>query len=82
MPNREKLLAECKAEIDKITVNGFTTVTSKGFFRDVMSLIKAEDPVPPMIQEHKIYCGACMKRIPLKVKSNYCHKCGRQIKWD
>ena len=81
MANADKVIAECKWAIDKITVQGFTTMTSKGFFKDVMSLLKEQDPVPPMIQGNKIYCGVCMKRISQKVKSNYCHKCGRQIKW-
>lgn len=37
--------------------------------------------VRPTWQHGKAYCGQCGKRIPLKIKANYCHKCGREINW-
>lgn len=39
-------------------------------------------PTRPTWQQGKAYCGQCGKRIPLKIKANYCHKCGREILWD
>ena len=42
---------------------------------------KAIAPVRPTYRQGKAYCGACGKRIPLKIKANFCHKCGRQILW-
>ena len=38
-------------------------------------------PIRPTWQQGKAYCGQCGKRIPLKIKANYCHKCGREINW-
>ena len=39
------------------------------------------NPIRPTWQQGKAYCGQCGKRIPLKIKANYCHKCGRGINW-
>ena len=39
------------------------------------------NPIRPTWQQGKAYCGQCGKRIPLKIKANYCHKCGREINW-
>ena len=38
-------------------------------------------PIRPTYHDNKVYCGQCGKRIPLKIKANYCHKCGREINW-
>ena len=38
-------------------------------------------PVKITWQQGKAYCGSCGKRIPAKIKANYCHKCGREIAW-
>lgn len=37
---------------------------------------------PVYRDEFHVYCGACNKRIPLKIKANYCHKCGEKINWS
>ena len=44
MANREKVIRDCKWAIDQITVNGFTTVMTRGFFQDVISLLKQDEP--------------------------------------
>ena len=36
----------------------------------------------PTWQQGKAYCGACGKRIPLKIKARFCHKCGKEIDWQ
>ena len=41
----------------------------------------AFQPTRPTWQQGKAYCGQCGKRIPLKIKAKYCHKCGREILW-
>lgn len=38
-------------------------------------------PVKITMRDNKYYCGACGKRIPHKIKANFCPKCGRQILW-
>lgn len=37
--------------------------------------------VKPEWRQGKAYCGACGKRIPMKIKAHYCHKCGRKVWW-
>lgn len=37
---------------------------------------------PVYKDEFHVYCGSCNKRIPLKIKANYCHKCGEKIDWS
>ena len=44
--------------------------------------IEAREPVKPTWKDGKAYCGACGKRIPLKIGARYCHKCGRGVAWD
>ena len=36
---------------------------------------------PAQKDEYHYYCGHCCKRIPLKIKPNYCPKCGAKIRW-
>ena len=45
MANREKVIKDCNWAVNQITVNGFTTLMSKGFFKDVLSLIKDQPEV-------------------------------------
>lgn len=35
----------------------------------------------PTWRRGKAYCGACGRRIPLKIKARFCHKCGQWIEW-
>ena len=48
---------------------------------DENGLLKEQEAVEPTWQQGKAYCGACGKRIPLKIKSKFCHKCGKPILW-
>lgn len=38
-------------------------------------------PIRPTYRDNKVYCGQCGKRIPLKIKADFCHKCGKAIWW-
>ena len=51
MANRDKVMGECNWAIDQITVNGFTTLMTKGFFRDVITLLKEQPEI--------IHCKDC-----------------------
>ena len=44
-------------------------------------LLKEREAVTPTWQQGKAYCGACGKRISLKIGARYCHKCGKELKW-
>ena len=52
-----------------------------GVMRDALAMLKEQDAVEPTWQQGKAYCGVCGKRIPLKIKSKFCHKCGKPILW-
>ena len=39
-------------------------------------------PMRPTWRQGKAYCGDCGRRIPLKIKAHFCHKCGRKIQWQ
>lgn len=44
--------------------------------------LDVQAPVPvTRVDSHRIYCGNCGKRIHLKIKPRYCHKCGVKIGW-
>jgi hypothetical protein len=47
-----------------------------------LSLLKEQEAVEPTWQQWKAYCGACGKRIPLKIGARFCHKCGKPISWE
>jgi len=42
---------------------------------------KDEQGIRPTWRQGKAYCGACGRRIPLKIKAKFCHKCGCPISW-
>ena len=62
MADREKVIRECNWAIDQILVNGFTTLMTKGFFRDVITLLKAQPEV--------VRCKDCKHRPELKLYSD------------
>ena len=43
--------------------------------------IDLDKGIPLKYRDGKYYCGACGKRIPLKIKAHYCHKCGVKLLW-
>lgn len=83
MADRDKVIKECEWAIDQITVNGFTTLMSKGFFKDVISLLKGKKPVEAEIEGGGsawwYVCGECHTAIDTKDK--YCRECGTRIRW-
>ena len=83
MADREKVIRECEWAIDQITVNGFTTLMTKGFFKDVISLLKGNKPVEAELEGGSYtwwyVCGECHTAIDTKDK--YCRECGTRIRW-
>ncbi len=49
---------------------------------DALALLIEQEAVEPTWRQGKAYCGACGKRIPLKIGARFCHKCGRSVKWE
>ena len=54
MADREKVIRDCNWAINQITVNGFTTVMTKGFFKDVITLLKNQPEI--------VRCKDCIYR--------------------
>lgn len=55
--------------------------------KDALALLKAQEPVMPILSNGSryIYCGNC--KYPLCKTSDdniptYCEECGRKVKWD
>ena len=59
--------------------------------RDALALLKAQEPVKPMLARGWYWCGGvgCRNSLtsardddsPVR-KPNYCEKCGRPVKWE
>lgn len=50
---------------------------------DVLALLKAQEPVKPILDSRAIEfyrCGQCNE--PIDRCDNYCWSCGRAVKWD
>lgn len=60
--------------------------------QDALSLLKAQEPIKPNVKIDTWVCGACGTRLErqsligpnavLAETFNYCHECGRAVKWD
>ena len=47
---------------------------------DALALLKAQEAVKPKQYEGTNYCGNCGD--PINKLDNYCHECGRAVKWE
>lgn len=52
----------------------------KNLYSDALALLKAQEPVEPKQYEGTSYCGNCGD--PINKLDNYCHECGRAVKWE
>lgn len=58
--------------------------------RDALALLKEQEPREPIYNEQKYgdhlpHCGNCEKALPnngVYGKVNFCHYCGKVVKWD
>lgn len=55
--------------------------------RDALSLLKAQEPKPPIIKENSYgwkfyYCPSCGKEFYQNNKFSFCEKCGQAVKWE
>lgn len=94
-PDNKKIIRECQWAADKISDNGFITMTSAKFFKDVIQLLQGSNPKAPNILHSVtgIYatcpvCGNVVKPILTTDQislSNpppkYCDMCGQQLIW-
>lgn len=101
MSNREKVIKglecciagncdECEYEKDGCLDN-LTTFKSK-LKRDVLALLKAQEPVKPVVDIDTWKCGNCGHTLEhqellgdnvlFHEQYNYCPECGRAVKWE
>lgn len=95
MPDREKVISnleellKCSRYNDNV---GWNPDNDTETLEDALALLKAQEPVEPVRSKRGIYhCGSCGETCVgyevefthsiIKVE-NYCHKCGRKVKWE
>ena len=63
----------------------------KQLYADALALLKAQEPVKPILARGWYWCGSVGCRYSLTSaldddsparKPNYCEKCGRAVKWE
>ena len=94
MPDIEKVVEHIMYCVN--TTDGLKNVqwvlVKLDILRDALELLKAKEPVEPVRNKEGVYhCGICGKACVgyeaeyshsiIKVE-NYCHKCGRKVKWE
>lgn len=94
MPDVEKVIKGLKEAFEVIVAHvperywGYSLNACK----DALALLKAQEPVEPIRDINGVYyCGMCdticvgyeveFTHSIIKVE-NYCHKCGRKVKWE
>lgn len=55
--------------------------------RDILALLKAQEPKPPVVKENSYgwkfyYCPSCGKEFYQNNKFSFCEKCGQVVKWE
>lgn len=69
-------------------VNGDGCCNMRSLQRDMLALLKAQEPVEPIFErifmsDIEIYdCGKCGTSIGAKGITKYCMKCGQAVKWE
>lgn len=49
--------------------------------RDIIALLKAQEPVEPIERNGFYYCGSCLYAFTVN-RQKYCTNCGRAVKWE
>lgn len=95
MTDREKVINELNDCLENQHIAfmdgvGDIYAVSEETIRNVISLLKEHEAMKPIYSEEKFgdhlpHCPVCKKvlpSIPEYGKSNYCHRCGRAVKWE
>lgn len=52
-------------------------------YRDILVILKAQEPVEPKWRKGYAYCGQCEYKLHWIVDlNNFCPNCGRAVKWN
>jgi hypothetical protein len=93
MPEREKVINGLEREVARTDLEWLDYVEVE-LLQDALTLLKAQEPIAPVkvnrymeIDENGDWftpetydCGNC--GVELHGKANYCHLCGRAVKWE
>lgn len=86
MPNREKVIERLESELNRAERNGWKkALVPTECMKDTLALLSEQEPVKPQYVNVRWRdvprCGACGVGL-LDREDNYCHYCGRAVKWD
>lgn len=73
--------------LDQSGDNYVVSCNTDMMFDDAISLLKAQEPKPPVVKENSYgwkfyYCQSCGKEFYQNNKFNFCEKCGQAVKWE
>lgn len=96
MPDREKVIMALEkgiatAEAIEAIAGGFVYITN-GVARNALELLKAQEPVKPVVDIDTWKCGNCGHTLEhqellgdnvlFHEQYNHCPECGKKVKWD
>ena len=92
MPDKERIIRECKWAIARIEDYGSTTMMSRSFFADVEKLLKEQEAVTPYIDIDEAKCPICKVKLTRQELIgddvlfedffDYCPRCGKPVKGE
>lgn len=91
MADREKVMNGLQMAYTYSNVDEENTLVPQQIVIDAISLLKAQEPVKPIMRfemddicsciDNVAYCGKCGAPIG-RLKQNYCSNCGQAVKWE
>ncbi|MCR5826371.1 MAG: hypothetical protein K6G54_07380 [Oscillospiraceae bacterium] len=92
MTDREKVIKGLQEAVDWLSTETSLTVVDQWVVRDAIALLKAQEPVEPIVDIDTWKCGNCGHTLEhqellgdnvlFHEQYNYCPDCGRAVKWE
>lgn len=82
---REKVIAhlqEARRILGKVDEPTFWLDYVINAVDDALALLKAQEPITPILDSGLWRCGACGGEVNRRNGKRYCPKCGRAVKWE
>ena len=80
MMSKQKTLERALRVLPSYVNSAFGDKQDKITVFEIIELLKAQEPVAPSVCNGTSYCGNCGDQ--LNKLDNYCHECGRAVKWE
>lgn len=88
----EKVIKGLQEAVDWLSTETSLTVVDQWVVRDALALLKAQEPVAPVVDIDTWKCGNCGHTLEYQQllgdnvlfheQYNYCPECGKAVKWD